>query len=242
MTTTPTARGRLASSFLAIVGAVVANNPLLLASGYVLLVPLLLIGVVFRAHLRFLAIIVLPVAAFSLVVWPLLIGAPPGETAGSNPVGALRFAATTVLRLMLVGGIIQACVLAIHSRDLATTFRRWGLRGEWLIAALAATILGPEMKRRADRVFTAALARGFLPNRSVWSRVRVLPTMLMPLTAWSLRSAISRADNWHERKLLERVDAFAERPDRGSLFVSMTLTLAAAVWLVTSISLRWRIL
>jgi energy-coupling factor transporter transmembrane protein EcfT len=242
MNTTPTARGRLAGSLMAVAGAVITTSPLLLAAGYVFLLPVLLIGAVFRAHLRFLVIVVLPVAAFALVVWPFVMGAPPGEIAGSNPAGAFRFASATVLRLMFVGGVVQACVLAIHSRDLATTFRRWGLRGEWLIAALGATVLAPEMKRRADRVFTAALARGLLPNRSIWSRLRVLPTTLMPLTAWSLRAAISRADNWHERKLLDRVDALAGRPDPGSLVVSGALVVAAIIWLCASISLRWRIL
>ncbi|HTV46894.1 MAG TPA: energy-coupling factor transporter transmembrane component T [Phycisphaerae bacterium] len=241
MKLTPTARGRLAASVLAIAGAVITSNLFLLAAGYIVLVGILAIGSALRIHLKFITVIVLPIAVFSLIVWPLLMGAPPGEKAGTDPAGAVRFALLISLRLAFVGGIIQACVLTIHARDLAVTYRRWGLHKEWLVAALGATVLAPEMKRRAERVYTAALARGLMPDRSIWSRMRVLPVMLIPLTAWSLRSAIHRADNWHERRLLERIDKLSERPDTGSVPASVVLIFIATAWLLASVVLRWMV-
>jgi energy-coupling factor transporter transmembrane protein EcfT len=241
MKLTPTARGRLAASVLAIAGAVITSNPFLIAVGYIVLLGVLSLGSVLRIHLRFITLIVLPIAVFSLFVWPILMGAPPGEKAGSDPAGAVRFALLVSLRLAFVGGVIQACVLTIHARDLAVTFRRWGLHREWLVAALGATVLAPEMKRRAERVYTAALARGLMPNRSIWSRLRVLPVMLIPLTAWSLRSAIHRADNWHERRLLERIDKFSGRPDAGSVPVSVVLIFISTAWLLAGVVSRWMV-
>lgn len=226
---------------IAVTGAMIANDPLLLGVGYVaMILPTIIKGKTFRSHCRFLIIIIFPVAGFALVVWPFLMGAPPGEDAGSNPMGGLRFAAVIVLRLIFVGGAIQACILSIKTKDLAMTYRRWGLRGEWLIAALGATVLGPEMIKQADRVYTATLARGLLPSRSLWNRLKIIPAMLLPLTAWSLRSAISRADNWHERKLLERIDKFSDRPENGSKAVSIFIVTCSVLWLFTAIAFRWR--
>jgi hypothetical protein len=241
MKVSPTSRGRLWATLTAVTGAMIANAPLLLGVGYLaMILPAVVIGRTFRSHCRFLAIIVLPVAAFALVVWPIFMGAPPGEAAGSNPAGGLCFAAVTVLRLMFIGGAVQACILSISAKDLAMTFRRWGLRGDWLIAALGATVLGPEMAKRADRVYTATLARGLLPSRSLWNRLKIIPAMLLPLTAWSLRSAISRADNWHERKLLQRIDKLAARSDSGSVAVSILIMACSAYWLLVAIAFRWR--
>ena len=234
----PTARSRLAAMMLAMAGAIIANTPPMLAGGYTVIAAVLLASGTFRSHARFLLVVVLPMAALSLTVWPFLIGAPPGEVAGTNPIGALRFAGVTVLRLALIGAIFQAGILTVQSRYLAVTFRRWGLRGEWLIAALGAMVLGPEMKRRADRIFTAALARGLLPSRSLWNRIRILPTMLVPLTAWSLRSAISRADVWQERCLLERINNLAKQPDPGSWPIGALYILLASLWVAVAVVSR----
>lgn len=236
----PTARGRLWASVLAIGGAAVARDPLLLFGGYALgVVPCVLIGRVWKAHLYFATSVVLPVAVLAGMVWPVLIGAPPGATMGSDGAGAIRFVCATVLRLLFLGGVAQACVLSVGATELASTFRRWGLRGEWLIGALGAMTLGPEVRRRADRSVTAALARGLLPNRRLWSRIRILPLTLVPLMTWSVRSAIDRADHWHDRNFTEHIERLASETDSGSWSCTVALLLAAVAWMIVTVGSRW---
>ncbi len=225
---------------IALIGAIIANNWLILAVGYLLLViPAIVFGNVLRAHIKFLIGIVIPVAGLNLFVWSILIGAPPSQVAGSNPEAGLKFAAVTALRLTFIGGIIQAYIISIPTKDFPSTLRRWGLQNEWLIAALCARVLGPEMIKQINRAYIAALARGLLPNRSIWNRMKLLPVVLIPLVIWSLRSAIHRADNWHERKLLEKINKVTYKPDDGSFLISFIIIISSVFWLILTCSMRW---
>jgi energy-coupling factor transporter transmembrane protein EcfT len=241
MTRTPTSRGRLLACIIAVVGAVIAASPSMLGAGYALvLFPLVLGTGILRPHVKFLGIIVMPVAVMALVVWPLLMGAPPGKPAGSDPSGALRYASLTVLRLAVLGSIFQVALLPLSPAELTATLWRWGLRREWLITILAAVILGPEIRRRTDRVITAGLSRGVVGNRSAVQRLRLLVLTLFPLMAWSLQSAMHRADMWHERKLLDRIERLGRRPEGGSIVSDVALTLIASSWTALVVVARWR--
>jgi hypothetical protein len=236
----PTARGRLICAAMAVTGACICSSALLLTLAYILgIVPTLILTRVVRAHYQFLLAIVAPVAAMSVLVWPLMMGAPPGELAGSNPSGALSFAFLTVFRLMFVGGVFQSTLLSLDSSRLTTTLWRWGIRGEWLVVVLAAIVLGPEMKRRADRVMTAAAARGMLRSRQVWHRMRIAVATVVPLTAWGLRSAVDRAETWHQRSLVERIELVAVAPESGNVLFDSILAATCAFWMTIAVLSRW---
>lgn len=235
----PTARGRLLCSLLATGGACICSSAWLLAAAYIVgMVPTVILARVAHAHCRFVLIVVTPVAAMSLLVWPVMMGAPPGELAGSNPSGAFAFALLTVFRLAFVGGIFQAALLSLDPARLTTTLWKWGVRGEWLVVVLAAVVLGPEMKRRADRVITAASARGMLKSRRVWHRIGLAVASIVPLTAWGLRSAVERADTWHQRKMLDRIELVAATPESGYVLVNVVLIVLSGAWLVSTVATR----
>jgi energy-coupling factor transporter transmembrane protein EcfT len=235
----PTARGRLIACILAFTGAILAHSPSLLAIGYGALIVSIVVAAVLRAHIKFLAIIVLPLAAMALTVWPLVIGAPPGKPAGSDPSGAVRYALLMVLRVAFFGALFQATLLPLKPAHLTATLWRWGLRREWLITVLAAVILAPEMRRRAELVVTSGLARGVAPNRSPLQRLRLLLLTILPLTAWSLQSALHRADLWHERKLLDRVERLAADADGGNVIADVVVVGLGSIWVVLVAFIRW---
>lgn len=200
----PCARG-LATTF-SIAGTLLANNPAVMAFAWLaVLLPLILGCRVARPYSRFLLVILLPVAIALVVVWGYFVAAPPGTAVGSDPAGGLRFAATVVIRLALLGGILQLAIVTIPSTDLPHVLYRWGIKGDALVMVLGAWVLMPELQLRSTQVLTARLARGIAPNRSVMSRMRQFPHMLRPLLAWALRSAIQRSETWHQKRLLSQL-------------------------------------
>lgn len=237
----PYAVPRLLATLLACMGAMVATRADVLLAGWLCaIIPLLILTSTMRPHLKFIVVALAPIAAMLFIVWPVLIAAPPGEPIGSNPTGAFAFAAVTSLRLAFIAGAAQLCILTIPPDQLAVTLRRWGLRGEWLVIALGTMALGPEFAIRRDQVITARVCRGLVRQSSLMTRLIQLPSLLIPLFSWSLRSAIHRADVWTERKLLERVSLLARAPEHGSVWTSGTIMLAAAGWALINLWLRVR--
>jgi energy-coupling factor transporter transmembrane protein EcfT len=225
---------------IATAGAIVTNDPTVVGAGYlIIIVPALILGGVLKIHCKFLVGIVTPVALLNFFVWPILMGAPPGHVAGSDPQGGFYFASVTVFRLMFIGGVVQAFIISIPAEDFPAALHQLGVRNEWLIIILGSKVLGPEMVRQANRVYTAVLARGLLPNRSIWNRIKIMPTMIVPLVVWSLRSAIHRADNWHERKFLDRINKLTDKNDEGSFSISIMIILLSIFWFILTCLIRW---
>jgi energy-coupling factor transporter transmembrane protein EcfT len=203
-----------------------------------ILIPLAIRGKVVRAHFRFLFWIVLPVAAALFAVWGGLIGAAPGEPPGSAPVAGLRFAATTALRLTLLGTLWQLCFLTLSAKAFAETLRSWGLRGEALLVALGSLAVMPELIVRSQQVLTARYARGFLGRAGWWSRARQVPALLPPLVAWVLRSALQRGEHWSHRGLINRVEKVEQQRTVRWPRSSLWLVAVAFAWLAFGIITR----
>lgn len=231
MTFSPSPRARGLTTLLALLGTLFARDvgAMALLWGAVLL-PLMLAAGLVRQHLRFILVILAPVAVASGIVWGLVVGAPPGAPAGSAPALGLQYAAMITLRLAILGGIVQAGLLSVPGDDLSDTLRAWRIRGDALVVALGCFALAPELRLRAGQVITARYARGLVRSRGPIARLRQLPHMLLPLLAWTLRSAVQRADSWRERGLLSLVDRPDGEAHSGWQLADAAYVLAGIVW------------
>ena len=224
---------------LACVGTFIGNQPLTLTLGWLLaVVPLCVLTRVLRAHIKFIAVVLAPIACMQILVWGILIGAPPGEPLGVNPKGGIDFALVMSLRLALLGGTLQLSLLTIPPDRIAMTLWRWGIRNDRLIVVLSAYVLGPEMRLRANQVRESRLASGLIPDRSLITAAHHLPGVLIPLFAWALRSAVHRADEWQRRQLLRPLAQLARAPEDASWLASVGVVLLAAVWVGLNTWLR----
>lgn len=230
----PYARALLLALFA--VGTFSTQSVRVLALGWMLLLFLMAQGGVVATHLRFVARFMLPVLVGLFVIWGWLVGAPPSLPMHSDPSGGVRFAALTGLRLIVLGGAFQFVFLTIPPALLATTFYRWGLRGQLLLIALGSYTLFEELGLRVDQVVAARYASGAVPSRSLINRMRQLPFVLRPLTTWTLRSAIQRGDVWADRQMARRLPALAARtPLPRFRFIDVTVSAVAVTWLFLAV-------
>lgn len=195
-------RARVVGTAFAMAGAFLTDSPQALGLGLTIgVLPLVLLTGIQKAYFRFIVVLVLPIAIALLIVWGWLVGAPPGMPIGSAPTLGATYAATVVLRLAMLGGLGQLCLITVAPHDLAQTLRAIGLKDDALVIALASFALVPEIRLRLEQVTTAQYARGLLLNRRMTTRLRQFPHTLRPLFAWVLRSALQRSDAWRQRGL-----------------------------------------
>ena len=170
----PIARGL--ATLAAAGGSVLARDPLPLALLWTIgIMPLIIQGRIVRQHVRFICLVLMPIAVGLIVVWGWIVGAPPGLVPASAPAAGIRFAAATSLRLAVLGGIWQLCFLTLPPTALAGTLRIWGIRRDFLLVVLGSFAVIPEMNLRARQVLVARAARGFLRRARWWSKVRQVP-------------------------------------------------------------------
>lgn len=233
MNWTPPPRARLLACGLAIAGTLITRNPILLASALPCLFVWLVCVGLGRSFLRILTVVWLPIAVSLIVVWGGIVGAAPNEPLGSNRLAGVLYALSTILRLVLMGGILQLTWASIHPLAIPWTLSRCGLRGDTLTIVISTYILLPELSMRAEQVLTARRARG-LGATSLFGKLRELPILLRPLFAWALRSAIQRSENWNQRQLTTLSQDPIQMPNESVLAGSLFIFLAAA-WFVTSL-------
>lgn len=180
-----------------------------------------------------------PLSLGLFLAWGGIMGAPPGAPIGTNRIGGMAFAFVVILRLLIASGISQLCILAIPSPELPRTLSKCGLKGDLLVAIVAAFALVPELELRTGQVLTARYARGLSRTRSFWGLMAHLPLLLRPVLTWTLRSSVSRSELWSERRLIERLETRSSDL-KWSVPASATWLLAAAAWFVFAAVERFR--
>lgn len=187
----------LSAIALAMIGSMLTKNLILLLGGWLLFIlPLTKMLQVSRQHFKYLVSFILPLAITLLVVWYLLIGAPPDQVVGSDPVGGAAYALTTSARLALLGGLAQVIILPIPLDNLSYRLHQIGIRGDLLIIIVSAFALIPEFSQRANKIITARYSRGLVKNRKLFTRLKQLPYIIRPLLTGALRTALFRMELW----------------------------------------------
>lgn len=221
---------------LGIAGTLLSENVFQMLIVWVgVIIPMTLFTHIFKPYMQFLVSVLLPVGIALLLVWVLLLGAPPGKPTGSDIYGGAIFAITIILRLAILGGITQIAFLTLSHQQLILTLRSWGLKGEGLIIVLGCFALLPEMKLRANQILTARLARGLATNNSVYNRLMQVPFLLRPLIAWTLKSAINRSEMWRQRNVYHQAMLVPIVRESSSMVAGLLYTSATAVWFIYNI-------
>lgn len=235
----PSAVARFGAMLLGLAGALVCSQPLLLLGVWLCILIPLHIGTRTSRYLGYaFSVVVVPIGIVSLLVWTILVGAPPGQPVGSDPHGGFLFASKITLRLAVFSSILQLGLVTIHRDRLAMTLHRIGLRGEGLIVVLASYSLFAELKYRMDQILTARTARGL--RGTTWlGRTRDLIAMMSPVLMWTVRSAVQRADMWHQRQLLRQVARMASETEETSAAVSLGLLILSGLWFLVVLVARW---
>lgn len=232
----PHPRARALATVLAIAAALASRSLLLLLIPFALgILPLVLMSRKTGSYLRLISVLGIPVVFALVFVWGVLVAAPPSEPPQTNAVGGMLFGLETGARIMIMASIAFLGFAAISPRERGPVLRGWGLRGDLLGAVLGAFVLVPELGERADQVITARYARGLIGRARWYHRLVSLPGILRPLVAWSLRSAMQRAELWEHRRVIQRLEA--QPPDRGyGRWESVALVGFVGAWLAWSLA------
>jgi energy-coupling factor transport system substrate-specific component len=225
----PAARGLAALFGLA--GTLMAQDTALLMFAWLgVILPMTVMTGVARPHTKVITGVVVPLGLILIAVWGWLVAAPPGGIPGTDPDGGVAYALHIAVKLAVLVGVFQLCFLSIPPSELLGTFWNWGVRGDYLIVAIGAFTIWPELRLRAEQILTARFARGLMPDRRLVTRLRQAPFILRPLFAWSLRAAIQRSEMWEQRGMLERAGRLRRRY-AGAGWRNIALVGLALVWL-----------
>jgi len=203
------------------------------------LLPLFLSTDTIGDHSRFALYALLPLAFALVGVWGWLIGAPPGASQGSDPLGGVTYGLRISARLLLLTGIFQLCFLSLPEQELAYTLQRWGLSSSGVAVVVGGLSLWPEAERRAQQIMTARYARGLVPNRRILTRIKQLPFLLRPLLVWILRSGVERAEAWRQRGIVDQIGESDLESFETSDWANLVVTIAGFGWLAFGL---WRFL
>lgn len=232
----PVARG--ISFILAVAGTLASKSlTLMLIFWGVGVLPLLALSGLLPKYWQFCRQVVLPIMAGLLLVWSLLVGAPPASRPHSDPVAGMFFAFFVSMRLFLLAAVSQLLFFTIGPDQLVATLSAWRLRGEYLVATVGSLTLLPEMKLRAQQVYTARCARGLLQSTALSQRVKQVPYIFRTLLVWAIRSAVQRSEMWAHRNLLPRLAAQARRQITWTVLDALCLTIAL-FWFLLCIGSR----
>lgn len=190
----------------------IASSPVNLFFAWLaLMLPMVMLTGISRVHFRFLALVTAPITILLIIVWGYLVGAPPNKPFQSDPNGGIIYAATIAIRLMLIGGIFQLTFSTIPQERIPKLLSDWGIPKTVAVIILVTLSLLPEVHRRTNQLLDAYRARGLL-KRGFVNKLSAIPKLLIPLIAWTFRTAIQRSEfAWGQRKLLENF-SFTESP------------------------------
>lgn len=238
----PRIRGLVA--LLAIVGAFVTPSPLLLIAGLILgILPVVAANGQFNRFIKFILAVILPIALGLLFIWGWLVGAPPGEPHGSAPSQGCTYAANVALRLALVSGVAFACLLNLTADRKVTMFQSWGIRGEMLTLLIVSFTLLPEFAMRTEQIAAARCARGLMPDRRLWTRLRQFPYILRTLFTWAIGNGLARMDLWQQQNLLSLLEQRAITTNRCTTHTrvgNLWFGLLSLAWLAAALYTRFR--
>lgn len=223
---------RLAAAILMCIGIVLTSNlaPLgMVYSGILLAMLGFKLG---RTHARFALVVSLPILLALLLIWGWV--ADPAKIPAPHPNG-IEYAFFSWLRIVAFAGIFQMLFLPLlanplHFRGFLHTI---GFRGAGGVLVTTALLFVPEIGRRFIQIRDARRARGF--QITGLTGLRHVPTMLMPLVASLMDSALTRSELWQHRGLtyqsLARPDLVYSPIISGALVSVVGIFNGAMVWI-----------
>lgn len=206
---------------IGIAGAILCLNTLSLIIFWItFLIPLLTINSNIKTHLKFLLVVALPMLfMLGLSQWVIFKDFIHFESV-----------LITVLKVIVYTSIIHIALIIPQDQILAT-FKMWNFKNEVLITALGSYIVWVDIAGRADKIITARFSRGFINKRTLSSKLKQFPHLLIPLIIGIMRTATERADSWEQKKIIQRLEAMKADKIKVSTVFNILIVLIFSLWL-----------
>lgn len=220
------------AAVIALVGAVATTNLYALAVLLLACAAILTGQSKVNSLVRFMIRVWVPLTLGLLVVWGLIVRGSPGTGTGSGVADGAHFAAIVSLRVAALAALFQAAVLSLEGLRLARFLRSLRLSPVATAAIVSVFNLWPDFARRSEQVVAARCARGLMPDRRLWTRVRQLPWAVRTLFVGSLGHSLDRAARWQAEQLPTRLAEVAEavQTAKPSRLIGLTWCSAALAW------------
>jgi hypothetical protein len=227
----PEPRARVAAGLLLLAGALLAADLTSLGLLYCLLLAVLAAQDLIPLHFKFLSRIWLPVFLGLLIVWGLIVRGTPHSGGDKGALAGVHFAGVTSFRLAVVAAVFQVIFLSVRGTDRARFLAALGLSASSIAMIVSVFNLWPQFQRKADQLVAARCARGLMPNRRVWTRIRQLSGTFRLLFISSLEESLDRVQRWESEGLLGRLgDSLAASGPLGSRSASTLWLVIALLW------------
>jgi energy-coupling factor transporter transmembrane protein EcfT len=222
----PLARG--VSTLLIIVGAIICVSPWILGVAWFILLVVAAQNSLLKAHLRVVAVFILPLGLTGLLIQTLLQPIQPDGSWLARLTAAVPLTASITFRVAVIAAAAQICLLPILFDGRMITFlRAWRLSDNAVLVTMGGVTLLAEVKLRVKQILEARLARGF-GAATRWGATRELPFILLPLVVCVLDAAGKRSKFWLRRNLIERFAQFIPGTKQ------LDSQLASGLWLLGS--------
>ncbi len=154
----------------------------------------------------FLTSFFLPLLFFTCLIWGLLLNTVPSDWNISfhDP---YKFALFISTRLYSLGTTFYLSFYTSPEKIIHVA-RIIKLNKNITLILLGISALLPDINYRANKILTARLARGIMPDRKITTRIKQLPYILRPLVVGIFESTVERAENWERKNIHQLVDDF----------------------------------
>jgi hypothetical protein len=182
----------------------------------------------------------LPLALGLCILWGFIVRGSPFAPRSAGVAVGLAYAGIIALRLLTLVALFQAAILSLRGLSLANVLTRLRLRPYAVASLVSIFNLWPTFAREANHVVTARCARGLMPNRRLWTRVKQFPWALRTLFIGSLSTSFDRAERWEAEGLPQRLVDLAIHTRRDdSLAASVGWSSGAVAWFILALWARF---
>lgn len=218
-------RIRLLSAIFALAGIWITSDASVLFAGYCVLLTIVALRKELKGHILMITTAFIPILIMLVALYKYILPASVITQSTASPF-------STTLRIMNMSTVFYL-TLKMRPDELPSVLRTWGLRGDALLIVTSSLISVVDLTKRADRILTARMARGYFQNRFIITKLIQLPFIVRPLVAASLLSAIERSDSWHQKLILAK-PLFIPSGDVVSRTYSALVLVLALVWITAT--------
>jgi hypothetical protein len=212
-----------------IIGTILINEILWLLSFYIFLIlPVFIYSGQIRKHVKLMLIGMLPIFLSFVLLYIIVL---------TSSKGGWDFIYLKILKLVLVTSIVQF-TLSIPPENLIPTFIMWRFKGESLITVLGAFTVWADINYRTGKIITARFSRGFIGKRTIVSKAKQFPFILVPLIIGILRTSNERAESWEQKNILKLVEANNIYKINYPILLNGLLLCTSICWLILGIFLK----
>lgn len=233
----PSPRTRAFATGIALVGVVASPSFHSLAILLLFCAGTLLAQGKIGSFARFLLTVWLPLALGLFLVWGFLVRGSPQTGNGSGAADGVKFAGIVSLRVATLAALFQAAVLSLAGLRLASFLKSLGLSPSATATIVSIFNLWPDFARRSEQVVAARCARGLMPDRHLWTRVRQIPWTVRTLFIGALGHSLERAARWEAESLPNRLAEASETVTQAkpSRWVNASWLAAAITWTILAL-------